>query len=198
MNKTEEFKGISELIDLYREMDEMIEAFIDDTGIVCPPSCGTCCTVPAGNLEASVFEVMPLALDLWDRGRAEAVLDMLGGIADDRCCIFYHPEIPEGEQGHCSIYKFRPLVCRLFGYWSRFDKYGRIQNCICPKIILPGDGGAARGEKPLPVMSEFAIRAASLNPVYGAARIPLNRALIEALSFVGMKRSYCPGTGCSG
>ncbi|HOW84258.1 MAG TPA: YkgJ family cysteine cluster protein [Spirochaetota bacterium] len=197
MNKTEEFKGISELIDLYREMDEMIEAFIDDTGIICPPSCGTCCATSAKNIEVSVFEVMPLALDLWDRDEAEAVLDLLAGSADDGCCVFYNAEIPEGAPGHCSVHDLRPLVCRLFGYYSRYDKYGRIRNCICPKMTSPRPGAAGEITQ-LPVMTEFAIRAASLNPGYGAARIPLNSALLEALSIVGMKRSYCSGSGFGG
>ncbi len=197
MNKTEEFKGISELIDLYREMDEMIEAFIDDTGIVCPPSCGTCCATSTKNIEVSVFEVMPLALDLWDRDEAEAVLDLLAGSADDGCCVFYRAEIPEGMPGHCSVHDLRPLVCRLFGYCTRYDKYGRLQNCLCPKMTSTRPGAA--GEiMHLPVMTEFAIRAASLNPGYGAARIPLNSALLEALSIVGMKRSYCSGSGFGG
>jgi uncharacterized protein len=190
MSEIEEFEGISDLVELYSEIDEMIDAFISQTGITCPRSCGTCCATPTENVEASVFEVMPLALDLWERGQAEHVLEKLREAAGAGSCIFYMPEIPDGAAGHCPVHPLRPLICRLFGYSARYDKYGVLENCLCPKMTSPLTECPADNRAPLPVMTEYASRAASLNPNLGTRRQPLNDALAAAISIVGMKRSY--------
>ncbi len=70
-----------------RELARLVEAVFDDLeksfgsyqsqlGLHCKPGCGACCNNP--NIEATVLE-MPLALQLYDQGKAEQVLEELAG-----------------------------------------------------------------------------------------------------------------------
>ena len=132
------------ILDIVREISAAYEA-IDrksvlvklSSGIRCPVGCGLCCESTA--VEATVSEVLPLALELYSRRRAEAVHRAIEEkeLRNDPVCLFYRPqgnEKPRQKAGACSIYPFRPLVCRLFGFSARRDRHGHLEFCPCREM----------------------------------------------------------------
>jgi Fe-S-cluster containining protein len=181
-------EGIDELRALYREIDREAAACSGITGWRCPPGCGHCCHSPVKNIEASIFEVMPLALDLWERGEGEAVLERLEGLDDESVCGFFRPVADVTAPGHCSVYALRPLVCRLFGLYSSPGKRGEPINRFCFRMDRGGSCG--KPDIVFPSITDFSRHASSLHPFLGAARHPLNRAVTSALTIIGMRRFY--------
>jgi hypothetical protein len=56
--------GISELLEIYGEIDGITKRLEDETGLHCPPFCKECCNRETVNIECSVLEVLPLAISL--------------------------------------------------------------------------------------------------------------------------------------
>ncbi len=187
------FFGYKELLEIYNELDYRIEFFKKVSGIDCIKNCGKCCKIPSYKIETSIFEVIPLAIHLWEKGEAEIFLERLNRVDRSSLCIFYKDNLTDKEKGHCYVYPFRPLICRLFGFSAIEDKYGR------PIIILCS---IVKKEKPekcskikamieegldLPINSFYAKRIALLNPVYGKELYPINEAIRIGIELVGYR-----------
>ena len=69
-----QFYGIKELLEIYEEIDFHIENLKKDADINCIEGCGQCCEIPSFKIETTIFESIPLAIYLWDRGEAEIFL----------------------------------------------------------------------------------------------------------------------------
>ncbi|HOO72285.1 MAG TPA: YkgJ family cysteine cluster protein [Spirochaetota bacterium] len=196
MKESPIIEGIDELLALYREIDEAIKSFINSTTVNCPALCGRCCDTAASNVETSIFEVMPLALDIWETGNADSVLKGLENLHDNDPCFFYAANVSADTGGHCTVYSLRPLVCRLFGFYSMTGKYGDRLRATCPRLVNMKDGAPAGSIDAalLPSMTDYAGRSSTLNPFLGSKRYPFNSALRMALAMVGLKRDYLYGS----
>ena len=192
MKESHIIEGIDELLLLYREIDQAITSFIDSTAVNCPALCGRCCDTAASNVETSIFEVMPLALNIWETGNADPVLRGLENLHDNDPCFFYAANVSVDTGGHCTVYSLRPLVCRLFGFYSMTGKYGNRVKAVCPRLVNMKDGAAAGpvNGSLLPSITDYAGRSSALNPFLGSKRYPFNSALRMALAMVGLKRDY--------
>lgn len=106
-------------------------AFASRHGLACPSGCGACCLSP--HVECSVNELSPLAEVLLLEGRAEAVLLRVEAqqAAGSSVCALYEPQAHEPNEGSCSEYSFRPLVCRLFGFSARRNRLGEPELVAC-------------------------------------------------------------------
>lgn len=85
-------------------------------------------------VSASTLEMIPTALDLFDRGLAETTLQGIENLKETSPCIFYIRTSPDGQNGFCSNYQFRPSICRCFGACAVTDKNGNKSLSVC-KII---------------------------------------------------------------
>lgn len=110
---------ILEIRSLYEELSERQKAFTSFYGIHCKAGCGACCAHFDPDITETEAEY--LAFGLISEGKDEAVLDVLDRYDEaSDTCPFYDSENDE----HCIIYKWRPLICRLFGAAATTDKNG--------------------------------------------------------------------------
>lgn len=185
------FFKIQPLLELYQELDFKIEKFKRETGLECLRGCGECCAIESRRIEVSMVELIPLALHLWEVGKAEGYLKELNQMDKDEPCVFYRRSPPKKEEGCCSIYPWRPLICRLFGFSAFENKYGQPMAVLCsvlkksrPEGVKEIDLKIQKGLE-IPVNSYYAKRVALLYPVYGKERFPINEAIKKAIEWVG-------------
>jgi Fe-S-cluster containining protein len=136
----------------------------NQTGMNCPPTCGKCCQVPT--VEASPFEMLPMAYTLLEKGKAEAVLEKIKNQETDLCPLFEpHPTRP-GE-GRCGEYQDRPLVCRTFAVSSRLNKYQQAELLLCRelKLLYPNEAQEYQNlAQDLPSISEAFNQLVNIDP----------------------------------
>lgn len=174
---------------IYKELDRKIAAFKKRTGLNCVPGCGQCCDNP--NVDATVFELFPLAAAKWRSREAETLLKQLEQDREASICIFYRAPLSKGDKGCCAIYPLRPLICRLYGFSARKDRHGKLEFVSCsvlkktePSKISQAQDLVAAGA-PVPVMGEYTLRVWSLNPHWGSQK-PINEAIGLALERYGL------------
>jgi Fe-S-cluster containining protein len=176
---------------IYRRLDRKLTAFRRRSGLACLPGCGECCR--STEVEATVLELLPLALDLCRRGKAEETLDRLrDGGEPERCLLF--SELPLGRfGGHCTAYSRRPLLCRLFGFSTVENREDRPELVAC-RLVRASDpartgnaaAAAAQGRMAAPLMRDFSLAVYRLDPVLGSGALPINAALHQALERVAL------------
>ncbi len=186
------FPGLERLFEIYGDLERQIADFKERAGIDCLRKCQTCCST-AKYVEASIFEMLPLSLQLWKEGRGQEILEKLEGIHPEDLCISLnlHPteEAPQG----CLNYSFRPLICRLFGFSATVDKNGNPRIVICKPLKERHSGIDQRINEqilenlPVPLMPDFSRKVAFIDPRLGQEKYPINIALWEALELVGQK-----------
>ncbi len=162
-----------------------------EAGLHCLLGCGRCCTYP--NIEATPLEFLPLAYDLFVQGEAEKWLSLSS--REQLTCINFRPSGHDG-QGTCGNYAHRGLICRLFGYSLRRDKYGALQLAACktmkehtPEQISHVASYLAAGGK-APISTEYYQRLASIDPSMSSDTMPINDAIREAVETVIAYYSY--------
>lgn len=169
---------------LHQELDEDIQSFQSATGLHCRFGCGKCCLKP--DIEATPLEFLPLALELYREGQADAWLESIAS-GGSVCAVFNAEQ--EGA-GKCSRYHDRGMICRLFGYSARRNKYGAKDLITCSIIkeeqvqsfsmatIKIGEG------LPVPIAADYYARLRGIDPVLGSVQLPINKAISRALETV--------------
>lgn len=176
---------------LYKHLDKEISDFQKSTGLHCVTGCGMCCKKP--DIEATPLEFLPLAMQLFDEGRAEKVLEEIRD-KDDTICIAFRPgTTPFG--GSCGEYTYRGMICRLFGYAARRNKEGVKELTTC-KIIKEGQAKnyheadmAVRAGAKIPYYSDYYSRLANIDPDL-MDFYPINIAIKKAIETVLHYYSY--------
>lgn len=177
---------------LFYQLEQEIAQFEKSSGMHCVTGCGKCCTYP--DVEASPLEFLPWAFHLFLHGEAEKTLLMLDETSSSTCLI-YRPLSILG-QGRCSNYKYRGLICRLFGFGANTDKYGNLRLATC-KIIKEGqtnnynaaNEAIAKG-LPVPVFTAYYMQLNQIDFKLGNIILPINKALKMALEEVLQYYAY--------
>lgn len=206
----QERENIYFLIKLYQAADKQIGDLKAVTGLKCAANCGRCCE--KNDIETTVLELLPLAVYLWIKKEALGWLERIYQAKGRGVCVFYQPgPLVKGNEGRCSIYCFRPLICRLFGFSAGKDKYGRqrLVTCADMKRLYPDAYGKARtclrapacapragkytrgqkfmGEKSLvPNMTDFTFQITAAGSDLGIRQVPINEAVKIALERTGL------------
>jgi Fe-S-cluster containining protein len=186
------FPGLDQLFEVYADLERQVAEFKRGAGIECLRKCAFCCAT-AKFVEASIFEMLPLSLHFWEEGRAQEILEKLEGIHPEAPCILLNPNAPDELSGGCSYYRFRPLVCRLFGFSATVDTNGKPSIALCAPLKALDSGVAERVNKkiredlPFPLMTDFSRKVAMIHPRLGEEKYPINIALWEALELVRQK-----------
>ena len=184
---------------LFHQLEQETAQFQKASGIGCVSGCGKCCSYP--DVEASPLEFLPWAFHLFLNGQAEKMLMTLNK-TDHPTCIIYKPLSITG-QGRCSNYKYRGLICRLFGFGANTDKYGDLRLATC-KIIKEGQADAYNStdeaiQKGLyvPVFTEYYMQLNQIVFHLGNIILPINKALKMAIEEVLQYYAYrdFPGAG---
>ncbi len=174
------FPGLDQLAEVYADLERQIADFKRNAGIECLRNCTFCCAT-AKFVEASIFEMLPLSLHFWEEGRAPEILAKLEGIHPEAPCILLNPNPPDDPSGGCSYYRFRPLICRLFGFSATVDKKGQPVIVICNPLkerhsgIAERINGRIQKALPVPRMPDFSRKVAMIHPRLGQEKYPVNR-----------------------
>ena len=179
---------------LFNQLEQEIAQFEKSSGIGCISSCGKCCTF--SNVEASPLEFLPWAFNLFINGKAENTLKVLNE-TNSLTCIIYKP-LAIVNQGRCSNYKYRGLICRLFGSAANTDKYGNLRLATC-KIIKEGQAknynstaeAITKGLN-VPIFTEYYMQLNQIDFNLGNIILPVNKALKMALEVVFQYYAYRP------
>ena len=179
---------------VFTDLDSAIAEFQTVSGMDCFFGCGQCCTKP--DIEASIIEFLPLAKQHYDEGNAEQMYDLLSVDSPDPICINFKHHANQEDLGRCTQYTNRGLICRLFGYSARIDKYGQHELVTCarikeesPKAYQKGATHVKRGGE-VPVMSNYYRQLQSIDFELANERLPINEAMLEALKTVMAYYAY--------
>lgn len=182
---------IGSLQSFYDELGETFAAGQQRSKLACLSGCGQCCLNPA--VEASYLEMLPMAMKLYNEGRAEAVLEEL---QDTRpvSCWAYTRTSADGLQGHCGQYETRPTICREFGVAGTKDKNGELRLSICKHIraadpVAAEVATASAREWAPPLMEDWTIRLLQLHPDLMHGQRPISEALAMALDKILLLKS---------
>lgn len=166
-------KIIREMMALFDGIDRQTESFSKQTGLKCKAGCGACCETP--DIETTVAEVLPLAAHLWSQGLEPNKLEAIRSSASRGVCVFYQPAPNTLSQGRCTIYAYRPGLCRLFGFAAHRDKYGKRALVTCKVIKDSQPQACQRTQEDLqkgleaPMLAAHAFSVAGIDPVHGLA-----------------------------
>ncbi len=178
-----------EVLEVYRVLDVAVAKFASRTGLSCPDGCGHCCL--SEKVEATVLECIPLAFELFRTLRAEFILKRLEKNGNDKRCILYRPDMTDAGLWGCTEYKYRAVVCRLFGFAGNRDRQGIARLAMCRVMKEKTSAGSHEIEladpgAPLPLFVDSGMRITTLHPGLGTMRMPINMALRDALLKVGI------------
>ena len=90
----------------------------------------------------------------------------------------------------CSQYQHRGLICRLFGYSARTNKYGARELVTCQIIKTEQtenyEAARVKIEKgdPVPVMSQYYMRLHAIDPDLAQEFFPINEAIRRAIEVI--------------
>lgn len=184
---------------LFNRLDIEITAFKTETSLHCLIGCGQCCSKP--DIDASSLEFLPWAFYLFLNGKAEESLLELQNSSIKNCHIFRPLALLEEYNGSCSNYRYRGLICRLFGYAASRDKYGKLRLATC-KIIKENqlenfnatEEAISKGLY-VPIFTDFYMQLAQIDYRMGTAVLPINEALKRAIEEVLHYYAYRPFPG---
>lgn len=178
---------------LFAGLDLEISKFQSATGLHCISGCGKCCTKP--DIDASPLEFLPLAFHWFKNHQAEAMLEQLKASQNPVCSIYSATGI---NTGSCSMYQYRGLICRLFGYGASRDKLGELRLVTC-KLIKEQQVESyqeaiellSRNEY-VPIFSDYYKKLMQIDFKMGNLFLPINEAIIEAIEAVLSYYTYRP------
>lgn len=179
---------------LFDQLEKENAEFQQAAGFNCASGCGKCCTYP--NIEASPLEFLPWAFHLFLSGKALEMLSTLNETQKSTCLLFKPLSLVDA--GHCGSYKYRGLICRLFGFAANRDKYGRLRLATC-KIIKDGQANkystaseAISNGLYVPVFTDYYMQLNQIDFQLGNKLLSVNKALKMALEEVLQYYAYRP------
>lgn len=179
---------------LFHQLEQENVLFKEKTTLKCVASCGKCCTYP--DIEASPLEFLPWAFYLFLNDEAEKTLQLLSK-KNTATCFIYKP-LTGLYQGRCSNYKYRGLICRLFGFGANTDKYGVLRLATC-KIIKESQFKAYTSTAEaitkglhVPVFTAYYMQLNQIDFHLGNLILPIDKALKMAIEEVLLYYAYRP------
>lgn len=184
---------------LFDRLEIEITAFKSETHLFCNAGCGKCCSNPS--IDASPLEFLPWAFHLFLNGIAEETLAQLNNSSSKNCHLYHPLSALEHHKGNCSNYRYRGLICRLFGYAANTDKYGKLRLATCKIIKEEQQENFQTAEelinkgKNVPIFTDYYMRLAQIDLKMGITLLPINEALKMAIEEVLHYYAYRPFPG---
>ena len=171
--------------EVFKKLDEEIAAFQSWSSLHCKFGCGKCCFKP--DIEATILEFLPFAYHLYKNDLAFEWLEKLK-TTDSSICLILNPT--QNGAGLCSEYPYRGLICRLFGYSARTNKYGKAELVTCQIIKTEQEGAYQQtvskideGE-PLPIMSQYYMQLHAIDFELAREFFPINEAMRRSIETI--------------
>jgi Fe-S-cluster containining protein len=170
---------------IYRELEIHADKFTKQSGLACVGSCSACCLYE--KIEATILEFLPAAHELYLRGDHLAMLHQLEN-SDISKCVFHNPF---AEEGNCSMYNDRGLICRLFGFSARLDKNSNRALVSCRMMKENADPVRLSASiAKAPVVSAYYMKLYSIDPQLAIIHYPINVSIRKALEYVWFNSQY--------
>jgi Fe-S-cluster containining protein len=177
---------------VFHTLDEAIAAFQNGSKLHCKTGCGKCCFKP--DIEATALEFLPFAHHLYQQGLAHDWFEKLK-TSEEAVCLILNPT--QSGAGLCSQYTYRGLICRLFGYSARTDKYGGRELVTCHIIKTEQNEAYEKtrkrvknNEEPIPVMNQYYMQLHAIDPELARDFYPINLAIRKAIETVLQYYAY--------
>jgi uncharacterized protein len=188
VNLEEKVRAVEQV---FQHLDNAISTFQNASTLHCQFGCGKCCFKP--DIEATILEFLPFAFHLQQEGKAEAWFDDLQA-TDIPICRILNPT--QSGAGLCSAYPHRGLICRLFGYSARTNKYGKHELVTC--TIIKTEQAAAyleaerqiEGGGQVPVMTDYYMQLHAIDFELTREYFPINKAIQKAIETVLQYYAY--------
>lgn len=181
---------------LFEKLDAEISLFQSQSGLHCKLGCGKCCF--KADIEATVLEFLPFALYLHKQHKTEEWSEKLKATAS-QICLILNPT--QAGAGLCSQYPHRGLICRLFGYSARMNKYEKRELITCQIIKTEQakeyQSTVQKIEEGLdvPVMSQYYMQLHAIDAELARDFYPINSAIRKAIETVLHYYSYREESG---
>lgn len=181
---------------LFEKLELEIETFNLIANLHCLSGCGKCCTTP--NIVATSLEFLPWAFHSFLDGKAEELLEELKNKSSAICHIYRPLTILDNTNGKCSSYKYRGLICRLFGYAASKDQYSKHRMATCKFIKENQQKNYDKTSELIlnglyvPIVSDYYMNLSQINLHQATTLIPINTALKLALEEVLHYYAYRP------
>lgn len=182
---------VQEVEEVFSLLSKEMSVFQDWSKLTCKTGCGKCCT--KADIEATVLEFIPFAYHVYMLRQSEVWLDRLTA-REDAVCLFFNPSAP--GLGSCSQYKHRGLICRLFGFSARTNKYAHREFVSCQTIKTEQPDGYQRTVEKVgagdtvPIMNQYYMRLVGIDPLLAREFFPVNEAIRRAVETVLHHYSY--------
>lgn len=171
-------------------LDSEIANFQNWSGLGCKFGCGKCCF--KADIEATPLEFLPWAFEQCTKGLEQFWVHKIE--TADSICVILNPT--QAGAGLCSEYATRGLICRLFGYSARTNKYDKKELVTC-QIIKTEQAAAYQtavekidAGNAVPVMADYYLKLHYIDPALAVDFMPINQALKRALELAGQYLYY--------
>lgn len=175
------FPQLHPILTLYNEIEHNTRLVKTAFSMECPRGCCICCAASSVNIEASVLEMLPVCIHLYETNTYRFWMNK----TQTGKFPFYNAN--SNEAGCCSVYFYRPLVCRLFGFSFMKNKYGAIVPVACSTLKKQFNAQKetnAVSPEALPLMSTFSLQAMMIDPTIGTNRYPIDESFIKTMHYV--------------
>jgi len=176
---------------VFSKLDEDIASFQSWSGLHCQWGCGKCCF--KADIEATILEFLPFANYLYQQNLALTWFEKLKESESSICLILNANQ--EGA-GLCSQYKYRGLICRLFGYSARTNKYAEKELVTCQIIkaeqaekYSEASQKIAEGNS-VPVMNQYYMQLHAIDFDLTREFFPINEAMRRAIEVILQYYAY--------
>jgi uncharacterized protein len=182
---------VAQVETVFAALDAEIATFQSSSHLHCKLGCGKCCFKP--DIEATILEFLPFAYHLHQNNVTEEWLKKMNDTESELCPIL-NPT--QGGAGLCSEYNYRGLICRLFGYSARTNKYAQKELITCQIIKTEQKENFELAEKKIagngsiPVMSQYYMQLHSIDFELGAHFYPIKIAIQKAIETVSHYYAY--------
>jgi len=120
LDKTDLIEHLNSIRELYKKLEADQKRFTKAFHISCVDGCGKCCE--SFNPDITENEAEFLAFGLIAEGIDDEVCNYLEKCPKNaRSCPLYNGN----SEYHCTVYRWRPLICRLFAFSASVDKNGK-------------------------------------------------------------------------
>lgn len=193
MTIAEKVKAVEEV---FEKLDAEIASFQRWSGLSCKTGCSRCCFKP--DIAATVLEFLPFAYYLYRNGLAESWHEKLRQTEESLCLLLN--QVPSANVGACTEYPHRGLICRLFGFSARKDKYDKKELVTCQVIKSEQSesyqktvSGIQSEVGSVPMMSHFHMQLMAVDAGLARNLHPINEAIRLAVEEVLSYYAYREG-----
>lgn len=224
--KLDLFENLDYLLNIYEYWEKSFSALKNYFNIDCPSFCSNCCDINVDNIQTTLFEMLPAALlffkiifekpilensnstekpikDIYSTSilnslfeNTDIISNLKQLIFQDKYfsrCVFYNKK---RESWGCSIYHFRPAICRLFAYSLKRNKDHSLVFSYCKelkkqgykKIHFENENLITKKLKfEIPIYDKFYLQVLNLNYLYTKELYNINIAFKKAFELVYLK-----------